>query len=57
MRGGGHGRSDARRATNSTRGRTIQQITRISHDEVLRATNPRITCIKMDIEGAELEIL
>ena len=51
-----HGRSAARHTINSTRGRSIERLTRISFDDVLRA-NPRTNCIKMDIEGAELEIL
>ena len=51
-----HGRSDARHAIYFTRGRSIEWITKTSFDDMLRA-NPRINCIKMDIEGTELEIL
>ena len=51
-----HGRSDARHRVNCTRGRATERIQRTTFGDLLRA-NPRIDCTKMDIEGAELEIL
>ena len=51
-----HGRSDARHCLKTTRGRAIERVNRITLDHVLK-DNPRTNCFKMDIEGAELEIL
>ena len=51
-----HGKSSARHCMRPTRGRSVERVKCTSLDDVLE-DHPRINCMKIDIEGNEIDIL